>query len=98
VSRVRLFAALRDLAGSGELEVDAPDVGTLTRELAARYGEEFERILAAGSVVVGDERADPGHPLGPEDEVALLPPVSGGGEEVLPHRYSRSRARRREAP
>jgi MoaD family protein len=76
--RVRLFAALRDIAGASELEVEAPDVGSLRQDLSAKFGEEFGRILAAGAVIVDGENAQPGRSLRPEDEVALLPPVSGG--------------------
>jgi molybdopterin converting factor small subunit len=76
--RVKLFAALRDIAGASELDVDASDVATLREDLSAKFGEEFARILAAGAVIVDGEKAGPGRNLEPDDEVALLPPVSGG--------------------
>jgi MoaD family protein len=76
--RVKLFAALREIAGASVLEVDASDVGTLCDELSAKFGQQFERILSAGAVVVNGERAGRAHRLEPEDDVALLPPVSGG--------------------
>jgi molybdopterin converting factor small subunit len=78
MARVRLFAALRDLAGASHLEIDAPDVQTLVRTLTERFGEEFGRISKAGAVVIDGETAGPGRHLDPDDEVALLPPVSGG--------------------
>jgi MoaD family protein len=76
--RIRLFAALRDIAGASELEFDAPDVATLREELAAKFGDEFGRILAAGAVIVDEEKAADDRRLQPGDDVALLPPVSGG--------------------
>jgi MoaD family protein len=76
--KVRLFAALRELAGSPELEVEANDVGSLLDQLSAKLGPEFDRIMSAGTVVVGGEKAERDHPLGEGEEVALLPPVSGG--------------------
>jgi sulfur-carrier protein len=76
--RIRLFAALRDIAGTSELEFDAPDVATLREELAAKFGDEFGRILAAGAVIVDEEKATDDRPLQPGNDVALLPPVSGG--------------------
>ena len=76
--RVRLFAALRELAGTPELEVDAGDVGDVLDQLSDKLGPEFDRIMAAGSVVVDGERASRDRGLQPDDEVALLPPVSGG--------------------
>lgn len=76
--KVRLFAALREIAGASEVEADAPDVGSLMDQLCRRYGPRFERIASAGSVVVDGETARPDRPLSPLDDVAVLPPVSGG--------------------
>ena len=77
--RVRLFAALRELAGASWLEdEDAADVEALVRSLGERYGPEFERVARAGTAVVNGEPASPGAALHPGDEVTLLPPVSGG--------------------
>jgi MoaD family protein len=76
--RVRLFASLRELAGSSQMELDAPDVGDLLDQLSRKFGPEFDRIMAAGSVVVDGERAGRDHRLEPQADVALLPPVSGG--------------------
>jgi len=78
VARVRLFAALRDLAGASDVEVAGATVGEVVDALCARYGERFERIARAGSVIVDGERTSGDHPLAGEEEVALLPPVSGG--------------------
>ena len=76
--RVRLFAALRELAGSGQVEAEGSTVAEVVDALAARYGERFERVARAGSVVVDGERAEPSTPLSGGQEIALLPPVSGG--------------------
>jgi MoaD family protein len=79
--RVRLFAALREIAGSSELQEDADTVGELVDRLCDRFGPQFGRILSAGSVIVDGERTDRNRRLQPQDEVALLPPVSGGTDE-----------------
>ncbi len=76
--RIRVFAALREIAGSPSVEADGDTVGEVLDVLAARFGERFDAIARAGSAVVNGERADPATPLAPDDEVALLPPVSGG--------------------
>jgi sulfur-carrier protein len=76
--QVRLFAALRDIAGASRLDVTAPSVGALVDELGARFGDHFVRILEAGSVVIDGQVVGRDRPLDPGDEVALLPPVSGG--------------------
>jgi len=78
MTRVRLFAALRDLAGASQVEAEGATVGEVVDALCARYGERFERVARVGAVVVDGERADALTPLSGSEEVALLPPVSGG--------------------
>jgi MoaD family protein len=76
--RVRLFAALREIAGAPNVEAEGDTVGEVIDALAARYGERFEKVARAGSAVVDGERAGPSRSLSGGEEVALLPPVSGG--------------------
>jgi molybdopterin converting factor small subunit len=73
-----LFAALREMAGTSQVEVDARDVAGVLAAMSERFGPGFDRIMAAGSVVVNGERTAGNRAVGPADEVALLPPVSGG--------------------
>jgi molybdopterin converting factor small subunit len=80
---LRLFAAARVAAGTGSDTFDLP-AGTPLAELlevaTSRYGAEFGAVLARSRVWVnGDEPANgPGSQLEPGDEIAVLPPVSGG--------------------
>ncbi len=83
VVKVRLFAALRELAGSSQVEAEGATVAEVLDALSARYGERFERVARAGSAVVDGERAGPSTPLSGSHEVALLPPVSGGCAPML---------------
>lgn len=76
--RVRLFAALRELAGASEVEAAGSTVDDLVAALSERYGERFAKVARAGSVVVDGERVASDRELADGDEVALLPPVSGG--------------------
>lgn len=76
--RVRLFAALRELAAAGEVESSGTTVGEVARELTARYGDRFGAIVAVSSFVVNGERASGATVIAEGDEVAILPPVSGG--------------------
>lgn len=77
---VRFFAGLRDAVGTARMEVDAPDLATLLVDLRDRFGEPFVSRLAASSVVVDGEptESDADVPLADVDEVALMPPFSGG--------------------
>ena len=77
--KVRLFAMLREQAGAGELtDVEGRSVGELADALAARFGERFGAVAAVSSFVVNGERAARETPVADGDEVAILPPVSGG--------------------
>ncbi|MGZ8630883.1 MAG: MoaD/ThiS family protein [Actinomycetota bacterium] len=75
---VRLFAALREIAGGSHVEASGRTVGDVVNDLSARYGERFAQIADVGSFVVNGERAGRDTPIADGDEVALLPPVSGG--------------------
>ena len=77
--RVRLFAQLRERAGRSEIEVELPD-GARVRDAIAAIGE-----IAAGLPVVmavNREYADESVVLSAGDELALIPPVSGGASVV----------------
>ena len=76
--RVRLFAALREQAGASEVQASGSTVDEIVKELSARYGDRFAQITAVGSFVVNGERVPRETPVAEGDEVALLPPVSGG--------------------
>ncbi len=73
--RVRLFAGLRQRAGADEVQLELPE--------GASVGEALARMhdLTAGIPVVmavNHEYADVDQRLGSGDELALIPPVSGG--------------------
>lgn len=73
-----MFASAREAAGTGSDTVEADTVGAVLDEARRRYGERFSSVLEGCRVWCNGEPADPGDPVGPDDEVAVLPPVSGG--------------------
>ena len=75
---LRLFAAAREAAGTGRDTVDAETVGDVLLEARRRYGEGFAAVLERCRVWRNGEPADLDAAVGPDDEVAVLPPVSGG--------------------
>jgi MoaD family protein len=77
--QVRLFAALRELAGASRVEVAGRTAGEVADALSSTHGERFAAIAAVSSFVVNGERAERTTPVAEGDEVAILPPVSGGG-------------------
>jgi molybdopterin synthase catalytic subunit len=77
--RIRLFAALRERAGADELEVELPD-GALVSDALARVEPLIDRVPVV--MAVNREYADAQTELHADDEVALIPPVSGGSFHV----------------
>src|SRR5690606_38709898 len=78
MATVRLFARLRELAGSSRVEIEGATVGDVVAAAAERFGSEFAATLDTARVWLNGEEADPSDPVSPGDEIALLPPVSGG--------------------
>jgi molybdopterin converting factor subunit 1 len=78
--KVLLFARARELAGSAEIEVSVLPgmrIADLRRLLAERYPRLAE-LLPHCAAAVNDEYANDDTVLAAADEVAVLPPVSGG--------------------
>lgn len=76
--RLRLFAAARDAAGTGRAELPGRTVGEVLEAAVARYGPAFASVLEHSRVWCNGEPAELGEPIDGDDEVAVLPPVSGG--------------------
>jgi molybdopterin converting factor subunit 1 len=93
VVHVRLFAMLRERAGSGSVEVTLGDGATVRDaldEVGRTHGlaELIDRmpvVAALNREYVSDETA-----LSPGDELALIPPVSGGETDAALNQYFRS--------
>ena len=73
-----LFAAAREAAGTGREDVEGATVGEVLAAACSRHGELFARVLASSKVWRNGEPTTPGEAVGAADEVAVLPPVSGG--------------------
>ncbi|MDQ2729547.1 MAG: MoaD/ThiS family protein [Actinomycetota bacterium] len=75
---LRLFAAARHEAGTGRASVRAATVGQVIDDAAARYGPAWAQVAAISRVWVNGVPAEAATALTDGDEVAVLPPVSGG--------------------
>jgi molybdopterin synthase catalytic subunit len=78
--RVLFFGQLKDIVGKSEEAVDLPD-GSSLGTLFARYREQYPHIdrLASSIVLARNQQfASAGDRIDDGDEIALLPPVSGG--------------------
>jgi molybdopterin converting factor small subunit len=76
---LRLFAAAREAAGTGRDQVPGATVDEVITEASRRYGDAFTAVLPACRIWVNGDVADGSTPVADDDEVAVLPPVSGGG-------------------
>lgn len=80
MAKVRMFANLREIAGTGRAEFEGDTVDGVVAAAAREYGAEFAAGVKASRIWVNGEEADGERGVGPDDEVVILPPVSGGGQ------------------
>jgi sulfur-carrier protein len=78
VPTLRLFASARDAAGTGRDVIDGDTVAEVLDGACRRYGARFVALLPTCRVWVNGEPAEGTDPVRDPDEVAVLPPVSGG--------------------
>jgi molybdopterin synthase catalytic subunit/molybdopterin converting factor small subunit len=82
--RVLFFGVLKDLAGKASDSISLPENATLG-DVLSHYEQVIPRLRDTASSLamsVNHEYAGPATRLSPGDEVALLPPVSGGLADV----------------
>jgi MoaE-MoaD fusion protein len=78
--RVLFFGILREMVGKSTDLIDVPE-GASVRDAIARYESQIPRLkesLSSLALAVNQQYAGADTPLRENDEVALLPPVSGG--------------------
>ena len=75
---VLLFAQAREAAGVGSVRVEGSSVEELVGALADRFGPAMSEIVAASRVFLNGEPAEGTDLVAEDDEVAVVPPVSGG--------------------
>lgn len=78
MATLRLFAQAREAAGTKSKEFGGDTVGAVLDLAEAEFGSDFSAVLAGSKVWLNGEPAERNEPVGTRDEVAVLPPVSGG--------------------
>lgn len=84
---IRLFATLKDRAGSDHIRLSLPGESTDVSKLLAAISADYPALapaLPSALVAVNRAFAAAETIIGPGDEIALFPPVSGGSD-ALPH-------------
>ena len=80
VIQVRLFAAVKDAAGTNTLELELPDEATVA-DLRRHMAEDFPQmtdLLGRVMFAIDTEYAGDVRRIPPKGDVACIPPVSGG--------------------
>ena len=77
---VKLFAILRDRAGTGEMSLDVTDGASVSMAIVqiSQTKPGLRENLSRIATAVNREYVKPDHILRDGDELALIPPVSGG--------------------
>ena len=78
MATLRLFASIREIAGTNSLEVDVNNVSDAIAEACAQFGDDFAALVPSCRIWVNGNPAEPTDSVTAQDEIALLPPVSGG--------------------
>ncbi len=75
---LRLFAHLRELAGASRVELEGETVEEVLAAASSRFGAKFAAGVQSAAVWRNGESASGNDAVRPGDELALIPPVSGG--------------------
>lgn len=78
MAQLRLFASAREAAGTSREVIDASTVEEVLSIAVQKFGPAFATVLESCKVWVNGENAGPEFPVNAHDEIAVLPPVSGG--------------------
>jgi len=85
MAHVKLFASARQAAGTSSEEIAGRTVDEVLQIAAERFGAEFVAVMKTCRVWLNGEEVVGTTTVGEADEVAILPPVSGGcvsGREI----------------
>jgi molybdopterin synthase sulfur carrier subunit len=78
VATVRFFAQAREATGTGSVEVSGSTVEEVLHNAVAMYGSALSAVIEISKVWLNGEEVPHSHAVSDKDEVAVLPPVSGG--------------------
>jgi molybdopterin converting factor small subunit len=78
VARLRLFGPAREAAGTSEADLPGDSVGAVMAAARALFGEPFGRVADVSRVWLNGDETEPNMRVDDNDEVAVIPPVSGG--------------------
>ena len=78
MSRLLLLGPAREAAGVRSADLDGDTVADVIASAVTRFGPRFAQIVAHSQLWVNGDAAPFDQAVGPSDEIAVVPPVSGG--------------------
>ena len=75
---LRLFASVKQVAGTGSVILAGQTVSDVVEEASAQFGAEFTDIVKSCRIWLNGNPTEIDTRVNDDDEIALLPPVSGG--------------------
>jgi molybdopterin converting factor small subunit len=78
VACLRLFGPAREAAGTARVTVPGQSVSAVIAAAEDKFGEAFSQVVAVSNIWLNGEPVDPATHVDDSDEVAVIPPVSGG--------------------
>ena len=94
MAQLLLFASAREAAGRSRDTIAGATVADVLAAAKRRFGSSFETVLSSSTVWLNGQECEPHSPVAESDEVAVLPPVSGGSQELSGMTLEEVRARR----
>jgi molybdopterin converting factor small subunit len=78
VAILRLFGPAREAAGTARVTLPGHNVSEIIAAAESQFGEAFSEVVAVSNIWVNGEPVESDAPVHDGDEVAVIPPVSGG--------------------
>ena len=78
MARLRLFGPAREAAGTASVTLPGQSVSGIIVAAEERFGERFSLVVATSNIWLNGEPVHPDTAVNDSDEVAVIPPVSGG--------------------
>ena len=78
MARLRLFGPAREAAGTSIVELSGQKVSDVIAAAEEKFGNTFSQILRVSNIWLNGENVEDDAKVTDEDEIAVIPPVSGG--------------------
>jgi MoaD family protein len=78
VARLRLFGPAREAAGTSSIELSGEKVSEVITAAEEKFGSTFKEVLSISNIWLNGENVEGDAAVTDRDEIAVIPPVSGG--------------------